>query len=250
MKTTLFFLTVHSLSAATAALGALNTAKVSEIVRSVEILRPPTYQASAKLGDIVSGQTTVRTGIKSRTQLTFPDQTLLRLGSNTQFSFQDGDSEFTLTRGTAVLKTTKASGGARIRTGAGTAAITGSMAAFTGPEAGNAGVVKLLLYYGTAALEVGGKTFNLKPWQMAVVPVDANGVARPEDVRIFWFDAALNAQTSKLVDPDEDVLAEHLAQFRANLSGSFLASVTTSTDFAGVPSSAIQDANVPGNLPP
>lgn len=199
-----------------ASAASFSEAKVTEIVKDVSLLRPPSHVARASIGDKVAGSTTVRTGIKSRTELTFPDDSLLRLGSNTQFSFATGNRDFNLTRGTAVLKTTKSSGGARIHAGAVTAAITGSMAAVLKPPPGEAGFFKLLLFFGTASAIIDGKEYPLKPWQLLVVPVDENGEAAGKP-KIVYFDAALCAQTSNLMNPEEEGLKENLERFKAAL---------------------------------
>lgn len=216
-------LAVFALAFSSAPAASFREAKVSEVVQDVSLLLPPSSVKPAAVGDRVAGSTTVRTGVKSRTELTFPDSTLLRLGSNTQFSFINEEREFNLTRGTAVLKTTKKSGGARIRSGGVTAAITGSMAAIAKPPPGQAGVVKLLLFYGDSCLLIpdkkeksGFKEVCLKPWQMATIAVDKNG--NPVgDAQVDYFDAALTASTSNLMDPNEDTLKESLAKIKKAL---------------------------------
>lgn len=191
-------------------------AEVSQVVRRVTLLRPPTYSAPASLGDEVSGSTTIRTGGKSSAELTFLDESLLRLGSNSQFSFLGLERDFLLNQGSAVLKTTTASGGARIRTGAVTAAIKGSMVCVAGPPKGQAGIVKILLFYGKASMLAAGKEYNLKPWQMAFVAVDRRGVPRGP-VKIAYFDAELCARTSNLMDPNEEVLRDQLRLIRKDI---------------------------------
>jgi cyclopropane fatty-acyl-phospholipid synthase-like methyltransferase len=58
--------------------------------------------------------------------LLFRDQTLTRLGADTFFSFTQGTRDLTLERGTLLLQVPKGRGGARIRTAAVTASITGT----------------------------------------------------------------------------------------------------------------------------
>jgi len=74
----------------------------------------------------VEGGKAVRTGIDSRTELLFNDQTITRLGANTHFSVSDGTRDISLTQGTILLQVPKNSGGAKIKTNAVTAAITGT----------------------------------------------------------------------------------------------------------------------------
>ncbi|MDQ3626248.1 MAG: FecR family protein [Verrucomicrobiota bacterium] len=70
--------------------------------------------------------TAVRTGVESRTELTFADQTLARLGANTIFSFDEGTRSMDLGGGAMLLRVPKDAGGAKITTAAVTAAITGT----------------------------------------------------------------------------------------------------------------------------
>ncbi|MBC8002010.1 MAG: FecR domain-containing protein, partial [Opitutaceae bacterium] len=72
------------------------------------------------------GQTAVKTGIQSRSELVFHDKTVTRLGANTLFSFTQGTRNMTLKEGTLLLQVPPDAGGAKITTGAVTAAITGS----------------------------------------------------------------------------------------------------------------------------
>ena len=70
--------------------------------------------------------TAVRTGVESRAELTFTDQTLARLGANTIFSFNKGTRNLELGGGAMLLRVPKDAGGAQINTAAVTAAITGT----------------------------------------------------------------------------------------------------------------------------
>ena len=70
--------------------------------------------------------TAVRTGVESRAELTFTDQTLARLGANTIFSFSKGTRNLELGGGAMLLRVPKDAGGAQINTAAVTAAITGT----------------------------------------------------------------------------------------------------------------------------
>ena len=74
----------------------------------------------------VRNGTAVRTGVESRAELTFTDQTLARLGANTIFSFSGGTRHLELSGGAMLLRVPKDAGGAQINTVAVTAAITGT----------------------------------------------------------------------------------------------------------------------------
>ena len=138
----------------------LQQAKVTNIQKQVWIVPPGKSPQTASVGSMVSGSTAVRTGVKSLAEITFADKTLLRLGSNTQFSFQSGLREVNLRSGTALFQVPKGSGGLRVRTGSITAAITGSEAKVKAPDPGKPGSFLLLNLHGTMAAEFEDASFK------------------------------------------------------------------------------------------
>ena len=83
-------------------------------------------ERKAVLRDVIKGDLAVGTGSQSRAELLFQDNTLTRLGADTLFSFTAGTRDISLGQGTMLLQVPKNLGGARIRTAAVTAAITGT----------------------------------------------------------------------------------------------------------------------------
>src|SRR2546423_15571068 len=61
----------------------LKEARVSQVIRDVKLLPGQAAPRPAKISDQVRDGTAVRTGVESRAELTFTDQTLARLGANT-----------------------------------------------------------------------------------------------------------------------------------------------------------------------
>ncbi len=120
----LFFLLVNLAPQVRAA--QLNEAEVTRIIKQVEVLPEQAAPRPATVKDLIRGGTAVRTGVDSRTELTFPDQTLTRLGASTTFSFNEGTRTIDLGTGAMLLYVPKGSGGAKISTAAVTAAITGT----------------------------------------------------------------------------------------------------------------------------
>ena len=101
------------------------TAQVSEVVQDVSI-----SGSQASVGDSLSESKSLRTGTKSRAELTFEDSTLLRVGSNSVFSFLGNKGkarEFELTQGTAFVATPTTHGGVNVRCGGVTATIEGCL---------------------------------------------------------------------------------------------------------------------------
>jgi FecR protein len=77
-------------------------------------------------GDVVKGNTGVRTGGDSRAELQFPDLTITRVGSNSLFRFIAGTREMILDSGTLLFSSPAGAGGGKVSAGAITAAVTGS----------------------------------------------------------------------------------------------------------------------------
>jgi hypothetical protein len=101
----------------------LKEARVTQVVNDVKLLPGQAAPRPAVVSDPVRAGTAVRTGTQSRSELTFTDLTITRLGANTIFSFNEGTREMTLTNGAILFQVPKGSGGATIRTAAVTAAI-------------------------------------------------------------------------------------------------------------------------------
>ena len=78
------------------------------------------------VNDRVADDTGVRTGGESRSELTFADLTITRLGANTIFSFNKAGRNVQVDNGSILLRVPKDSGGGRIRTSAVTVAVTGT----------------------------------------------------------------------------------------------------------------------------
>jgi len=102
-------------------------ARVTQVIKDVHLLPSGASPRPASVNDYVSTGTAVRTGVDSRTELTFTDQTLTRLGANSIFSFREGDGTFDLSKGALLICKPKNTGTTTtIRTAAATAAITGT----------------------------------------------------------------------------------------------------------------------------
>ena len=104
----------------------LKEAKVTQVVQDVKLLPQQAAPRPAAVNDPVREGTAVRTGTQSRSELTFNDLTITRLGANTIFSFNEGTRTMNLSGGAILFQVPKGSGGATIKTAAVTAAITGT----------------------------------------------------------------------------------------------------------------------------
>ena len=95
------------------------------MIQDVRLLPPNAASRPASVSDRVHRDDAVRTGVESRSELTFQDMTITRLGSQTIFSFKGGTRTINLKSGAILLSVPKNSGGGQIRTGAVTASVTG-----------------------------------------------------------------------------------------------------------------------------
>ena len=103
-----------------------NEARVTQIVNDVKLLLGQAAPRPAVVSELVRTGSAVRTGTQSRSELTFADLTITRLGANTIFTFNQGTREMNLIDGAILFQVPKGSGGATIRTVGVTAAITGT----------------------------------------------------------------------------------------------------------------------------
>jgi len=103
----------------------LKEAKVTQIIQDVRVLPSGAAPRPAALNDDVRQGTGVRTGIQSRSELTFKDQTITRLGEKTIYSPGAGVRTIDVGSGQFLLYLPKKSGGAKVKMGPVTAAITG-----------------------------------------------------------------------------------------------------------------------------
>jgi mannose-6-phosphate isomerase-like protein (cupin superfamily) len=162
----------------------LKEARVSEIVHDVKLLPQQAPARPAVLSDQVKDGTAVRTGVDSRAELTFTDQTMARLGSNTIFSFNEGTRNLQLGGGAMLLRVPKDAGGAQISTAAITAAITGTTVMLEyHPNAYS----KFIVLEGTGRIFRGdrvGESVLVNAGQMMIVNPASKSLPNPVDVDI------------------------------------------------------------------
>src|SRR5216117_3814388 len=104
----------------------LKEAKVTQVIQDVKVLPSNAAPRPAVVNDNVRPGTAVQTGVQSRSELTFKDKTITRLGEKTIFSVGKGARSIDLGSGQFLLYVPKNAGGAKIKMGAVTAAITGT----------------------------------------------------------------------------------------------------------------------------
>ena len=160
----------------------LKEARVSQVIKDVKLLPAQAAPRPAAISDEVRDGTAVRTGIQSRAELTFTDQTLARLGANTIFSFREGTRNLELNGGVILLRVPKNAGGAQIHTSAVTAAITGTTVMLEyHPNA----YIKFIVLEGTGRMmrkDHVGESVLVHAGQMLIVNPKATSLPDPVDV--------------------------------------------------------------------
>ena len=93
--------------ASAARAGSLNQVRITRVNNHVQLLHPMSAARPASVNDIIDEDTILRTGNSSRAELTFPDQTVVRLAANTSFSFKNGTRDLNLTEGAVLIQSRK-----------------------------------------------------------------------------------------------------------------------------------------------
>ena len=160
----------------------LKEAHVTRIIKDVQLLPSQAAPRPAVVNDNVRSGTAVRTGADSRTELTFTDLTLARLGANTIFSFNEGTRNLDLGGGAVLLHVPKGAGGAKITTAAITAGITGTTVLM---EYHRNAYIKFVVLEGTARMYLKnhlGESVLIGPGQMLIVKPNATSLPDPVTV--------------------------------------------------------------------
>ena len=160
----------------------LKEAHVTRIIKDVRLLPAQAVPRPAVVNDNVRSGTAVRTGADSRTELTFTDLTLARLGANTIFSFNEGTRNLDLGGGAVLLQVPKGAGGAKITTAAVTAAITGTTVLM---EYHRNAYIKFIVLEGIARMYLKnrlGESVLIGPGQMLIVNPNAKSLPDPVTV--------------------------------------------------------------------
>ncbi len=241
----------------------LQEARVSQVIRDVKLLPQNAAPRPAKVSDQVRNGTAVRTGEESRTELTFSDQTLARLGANTIFTFDQGTRNLELSGGAMLLRVPKNAGGAQIHTAAVSAAITGTTVMLEyHPNA----YIKFIILEGTGRIfrkDHVGESVLLHAGQMLIVNPKGVGLPDPVDV-----DVDRLMKTSLLIQGFSPLLSTDLiaheiaAQTQQKNSGELIqtnlviygggtaVSLTEATDAIDQRKAATESSGIPGSEEP
>src|SRR5256714_4579892 len=128
----------------------LQEAKVTQVVQDVKVVPAGAAARTVTVNETVPQGNAVQTGTQSRSELTFRDQTITRLGEKTIYTL-GGGREIELGSGQFLLYVPKKAGGAKVKMGPVTAAITGTTVV---GNVAPSGIVEFTVLEGTARVRL------------------------------------------------------------------------------------------------
>jgi uncharacterized RmlC-like cupin family protein len=185
----------------------LNEARVTQVMKDVKLLPPQAAPRPAAVSDSVRDGDAIHTGAASRSELTFADQTIVRLGAKTIVSFNNGTRTMDLGEGAILFQIPKGVGGAKIKTAAITVASTGA----TGIIERHAHFyVKVLVLEGTVRCYLAnriGESLLVHAGQILITKPDVTALPDPAH-----FDIARVMNTCLLVREFQPLLSQRLIE--------------------------------------
>jgi hypothetical protein len=158
-------------------------ARVTQVIQDVKVMPSGAAARPATVNETVHQGSAVQTGVKSRSELTFQDQSITRLGEHTIFNVGGGARTVELGSGQFLLYVPKNSGGAKVKMGSVTAAITGTTV--LGNVRPN-GIVEFTVLEGTAnvRLDSVGQCLRIHAGQKVTFDPVTGRLGNPVDVDI------------------------------------------------------------------
>jgi len=157
-------------------------ARVTQVVQDVKVMPSGAAARPATVNETVHQGSAVQTGTQSRSELTFQDQTITRLGEKTIFTV-GGARSIELGSGQFLLYVPKKAGGAKVKMGSVTAAITGTTVM------GNVypnGIVEFTVLEGSACMHLDkfGQAIYVQSGQKVIYDPMTQRFENPVDVDI------------------------------------------------------------------
>jgi hypothetical protein len=161
----------------------LKEAKVTQVIQDVKVLPSNAAPRPAAVNDNVRQGTAVQTGTQSRSELTFKDKTITRLGEKTIFNVGEKPRTIDLGSGQFLLYVPKKAGGAKVKMGPVTAAITGTT--ITG-QYDPWGLTTIIVLEGGACiyLDSVGQSIYVGPGQQVTYDPITGRLGNPTDVDV------------------------------------------------------------------
>jgi hypothetical protein len=159
----------------------LEEAQVTQVVQDVKVVPSNAAARPAAVNETVRQGTAVHTGVQSRSELTFKDQTITRLGEKTIFSVGGEGRTIDMGSGQFLLYVPKKAGGAKVKMGPVTAAITGTTVL---GNVAPSGIVEFIVLEGSACISLDrvGQTLFVQAGQMVVYDPIAMRLEDPVEI--------------------------------------------------------------------
>ena len=174
-----FFLTGTCLNAAQ-----LQEAHVTEVVKDVKLGSPQAAPRRVAVGESLRDGDAINTGVTGRSELTFADQTIARLGAKTSISISDATRTMGLGEGAVLFQIPKGADRLKIKTGAIAVASTGATGII---ERHDRFYVKVLVLEGTVRCYLTnrlGESLLLQPGQILITKPEVTALPEPADFNI------------------------------------------------------------------
>jgi len=164
-----------------AAASDLGEAQVTQVVQDVKVVPAGSTARPAAVNETVTKGNAVQTGAQSRSELTFKDKTITRLGEKTIFNVGGEGRTMDMGSGQFLLYVPKKAGGAKVKMGPVTAAITGTTIM------GNvypSGIIEFTVLEGSSCLYLDrmGQSLQVSAGQMVVYDPIAMRLENPVEV--------------------------------------------------------------------
>ena len=194
-------------------------ARITRIIRDVNLLSSDVPPRAAAENDEVNENNLVQTGAESRTELTFDDLTITRLGANTIFSFNKAGHSGQLGGGSILVYVPKNSGGGEFKTSAVSVGITGTTLIFESTRVGDGRVIVLEGGVQLGLINEPREIRNMRAGQMLELKAGATKLPAPVDVDLDQIMKTHPLITDFSPLPSQDLILAVIKGQRAPASG-------------------------------
>ena len=203
----------------------LEEARVTQAVKDVKLGSLQAAPRRVAVGENFRDGDSINTGVTGRSELTFSDQTIARLGAKTNVSFSNGTRTVDLGEGAMLFQIPKGAGRLKIETAAIAVASTGATAII---ERHGQFYVKVLVLEGSVRCYLTnrlGESLLLQPGQILIAKPDVTALPEPAN-----FDIAREMKTCLLVrefqplPSQQRIESEEQKQLKLIAKGTFIPS--------------------------
>src|SRR5476651_1585916 len=154
--------------------GSLTESTFTEIIRQANVVAAAgNTVAPARVNEVFKAPDLVRTGQDSRLEMTAPDKTITRIGENSAFTFEQGERNIRLEKGSVLFHQPAGVGGGTVKYGGTSAAVLGTTIVCS---VGAGGVFNIVVLEGEALVTLAnGQTVTLGPGQTVKVSSTGDG---------------------------------------------------------------------------